>query len=351
MLERKNSRNSRNLTLISFAFLLFAISMIYFTNPFEVSDVIPENANPDISANQYREPDLPPRKATNGDPNNKIYIAIIDSEYKPSDIQCQLKDAWIKDIDQYNFIDGVEFYSNVSFQNEKCDIQSISFPQPPSRFNMKHNPSCMIMKNMLKIFLERSDAGWLLYVTDSAFVNLKNLQKLIHSLYCNDPINQPRISGHCIEVRDYFQIFVKNSGALISRKTALLLSQTEKIWNISCEIEIDGSEAVAHSLDVNKMYAIRNHNQRFLGHPFTQEKFYDILLNKKFSELEKCPLKYESKRVCSPTTQPINELAVWSSVGDYMNKSFFIQNAKRMLEVDSSVYFKYNGYQSELCVF
>lgn len=349
---------------IAFFLLFLSTYMVYYTNSPDLNQKqLPNNQNYSKNNhssneqiyNEYIEPNPPPRKASQQLTNNqKLYIAIIDTEYRPSKHHCVMREAWINEVEQLEFVDGVELYSNASFSNEECQISSVSFPPPPSKFRLQHNPSCIIIRNMLKQYLERSDAGWLLYVTDSSFVNVKNLQNIIKSMFCNNPIKDPRVTGQCIEMRDYFQIFQKNSGSLISRKAATLLttSNMNKTWDVSCEIEIDFTEAIAHALDINGLYAIRNDNNLFLGSPFVSKSDYDALLTKSFSNIQSCPAKYESQRVCHPTIQSFKSLAVWSGVGEHMNKYDFMKNAKKMFEsAEFYLSFKYNVYRSELCIF
>ena len=347
--------------IIALIFLFLSAYMIYYTNPADLEqkhDSIYQNnyQNKPIMGkvfDDYVDPDAPPRKASQNIPNNqKLYIAIIDTEYHPSKHHCTMREAWINDAEKLDFVDGIELFSNVSFTNDQCQIKSISFPPPPSKFHLQHNPSCIIIRNMLKIFLERSDAGWLLYLTDSSFVNVNNLENLIKSMHCNNPSVDARVTGQCIEMRDYFQIFQKNSGSLISRKAASLLiaDKMNKTWDVSCEIEIDFSEAIAHALDINSLYAIRNNNQLFLGSPFVDKSDYEALMQKSFSKIEACPSSYESKRVCHPTIQLFRNLAIWSGAGEHMNKYEFMENAKKMFDsAEPYLSFKYNVYKSELC--
>ena len=290
----------------------------------------------------------PLHKANQIDVAKSVYISVIDNEYKASNHQCILKKSWIDDVKKLEFVDDVELYSNVSFYNRDCDIYSI--PTPPNQFNMKNNPTCVIMRNIISSYLKRSNAGWLLYVSDFAFVNARKLESLIDSLNCEHPDFQPQMAGQCTELRDYFQIFEKHSGAIISRYIATLLNNTEKIWNISCSIEIDGSEAISHALDIHNIYSISHNCPMFLGQPFTSRLYYDALITKNFHGIQTCPLKYESSRVCHATIQPISELAVWSGVGRYMNRSEFLIEAKDMMNVDFSVQYLYKVYESELCV-
>lgn len=358
---QNNNKIIKKTGIIALLFLFFSIYMVYYTNPAllvkqenQVSNNLNQNASYGKVFNEYVEPGPPPKRASQNIPQNqKVYIAIIDSEYRPSNHHCLMRQAWIDDAEKLEFVDGVEIYSNVSFSNSQCQINSISFPPPPSKFHLQHNPSCVIIRNMLRLFLERSDAGWLLYLTDNSFVNVKNLPNLISSMNCNYPLEIPKVSGQCIEMRDYFQIFQKNSGSLISRKAAILLTSNKmnKTWDVSCEIEIDFSEAIAHALDINSLYAIRNNNQLFLGSPFSNKADYKALLDKSFSHIEACPDHYESSRVCHPTVQPFRNLAVWSGVGEYMDKYEFMKNAKEMIESATNyLSFKYNIYKSDLCM-
>lgn len=339
-------------------FLFFGISsfMIKYTDArnLNASNHQPKKSQENQSPFNSKPAD-PPKKANPKIFNEqKVYISIIDTEYGPSEHQCNLKNSWFDDVYKLDFIDGIEIYSNVSFHNSQCSITSVSFPPPPPKFNLNINPSCIISNNLLHLFLERTEAGWLLILTDSSYVNSKNLKNLIDSLNCPDPMKTPQAGGLCTEIRDYFQVFNKNSGMILSRKTVEMIvsEKTARTWNVSCEIEIDSSEALAHALDINWIYAIHNDRQEFLGNPFSEMSDYKSLLSGRFSNIPKCPVKYSSPRVCHHTVQSFKNLAVWSAVGKHMNKYDFIKNAKQMIEnAPDSLMFKYNSYESELCFY
>jgi hypothetical protein len=165
---------------------------------------------------------------------------------------------------------------------------------------------------MVTSFLARSNAGWLLFVSDGAFVNASAVFSLISQIGCTSPDTIPKITGQCSEVRDYFQVFAKNSGGLLSRKAAQLLNETAGTWDVACEVEIDGNEALSHALDIHGLYALWNHNQRFLGSPFVLESDYTALLEGDFRTVRKCPQSYGYTRVCFMTFQPLANPVFWA---------------------------------------
>jgi hypothetical protein len=116
-------------------------------------------------------------------------------------------------------------------------------------------------------------------------------------------------------------------------------------------VEIDGHEALSHALDINGLYALWNHNQRFFGHPFMRAGDYNALLTKNFTGIRVCPPSYGFTRVCYMTFQKVNELVVWAGAGREMGKEDFLDNAKRMFEgVADDVMFSYHIYEAELCM-
>jgi hypothetical protein len=204
---------------------------------------------------------------------------------------------------------------------------------------------------MIGSYLERSDAGWLLFVSDGAYIDANSLESLRDSLNCHDPVKNSAINGHCSQKRDYFEIFAKNSGAILSRKVAALLNQTVYTWDIACETEIDGSETLSHVLDANGLYAVANDNPRFLGYPFQTKRDYTAMVTKNFEGIQKCPKEYSSNRVCHPAVISLKNVVVWGGFGIEMPKSEFVGNAKKMLaDIPGNVHFIYNVYSAELCI-
>jgi hypothetical protein len=283
--------------------------------------------------------------------SEQLYIAVIDREYRPSPVHCRLKSAWIDDLLAEPFVDAVELYSNVSFSNDDCGIVALAAPPPSADFPITHNPSCHIVRSMITAFLRRSDAGWLLFLSDGSFVRVGGVRALLARMATKDPAAQPRICGQCSEIRDYFQVFTKNSGAQLSRRAAELLNRTDATWDVACATQIDGHEALSHALDIHGLHALGNHNARFLGHPFVRRGDYDALAAKKWDTLRPCPRTYGYTRVCYMTVQRINELVVWGAEGKDVDKLTFVTNAKKMLDaVPDNVMFFYNVYEAELCL-
>ena len=334
----------RQVTLASGAFLCFSIVMFFATDtnrPILESSPIPVS---------YADPPPPPRLAAGIDRAQQIYIAVLDREYKPAPIQCTLKKAWIDQALKKAFIDGVEFYSSASFLNRDCDVRTISFSPVDDRFPVTRDPSCVIMRTVIRSFLDRSDAGWLLIVTDGTFVDTDKLDSLLNRRIAL-PELECHVAGQCREVRDYFQVFTEESGTLMSRATAQRLNGTGKTWDVACAIEITGNEALAHAMDVHGLLAIRNHNKRFLGQPFPSASDYTALKTRNFQRLRPCPKKYQANRVCDPTVQPVRDLIIWGGAGQAISKVDFVRTASEMLhDLPSSVMFRYDTYNAELCM-
>lgn len=336
-----------------FAFFVASVMMIGKTGPDQYSNEFRNERHVIVS---YADPPPPPRFAAQYTNGSRLYIAVVDDEYQPSPIQCALEDAWIRHARGLGFVDGVELYSSAAFVNENCGMVSISVNSTDDRFNLVHNPSCVITQNMLTSFLARSNAEWLLVVGDGAYVDVSKLKQLMESVSEIDPLTVNSVFGQCQEVRDYFQTFVRGSGVLMSRATVKNLVKGVRtptgssVWEVSCAIEIDWSEALAHSMNLNGIYAIQNDDSRFLGHPFSRESDYASLMEKEFKTLVNCPDEYARRRVCHSTVQAMNSLVVWAGAGSFMDKLTFIQRASSMISsVPDDVHFIYDTYLSELC--
>lgn len=337
----------------SICFFLLALfsGLAYKSRPTSIIRNVAEEKTRQLNQN-INDPSLnppPPRRASKIPPERKLYIGIMDREYSPSKTQCSLKSAWIDEILQEDIVDGVELYSNVSYTNEECGISTVTFPTKKN-FPMNHDPSCAIMYHMIKMFIERSDAGWFLYVSDGSFVHVKNFISYLKKLPPY-PLKENIIKGHCTELRDYFQYFAENSGGIMSRATALALNQSERQWNVACQSEIKGYEAISHALDIIKMYAISNHQPKFLGHPFKTKEDYDALIEQKFDKIPDCPKFYKSLRVCQENIIRMNRLVVWGGESQFLVKSDFLENAKSIIDqTPNKIHFRYDVYQANLCI-
>ena len=319
--------------------------------------------------NSFKTLPPPPHHAKKEIPyNDQYYIAIIDQAYRPSPIQCALKEAWIDKLLQFPFVDGIELYSNVSFTNTECDISTISFKTPPPIFPLNHDPSCYIMKTLIGLYLNRSLAGNLLIVMDGSYIspslfelfassnNAKITLKNAVSPYSlpiewpTDPYHELQCRGQCIGLRDYFEIFSANSGVLMTRAMAEII-HSEKTFSIACQIEINAFEALSHCLHPHNFYPLHSHDPRFLGLPFKEKEDYDKLLNKQFDDIPQCPQeKYSSYRVCYPSTEPLNRVLVWGSEGIHMDRITFLQNASKMMDgLQSDIGYFYDHYTVHLC--
>ena len=113
---QNNNKIIKKTGIIALLFLFFSIYMVYYTNPAllvkqenQVSNNLNQNASYGKVFNEYVEPGPPPKRASQNIPQNqKVYIAIIDSEYRPSNHHCLMRQAWIDDAEKLEFVDGVE---------------------------------------------------------------------------------------------------------------------------------------------------------------------------------------------------------------------------------------------------
>ena len=310
--------------------------------------------------NQYSSPKRifeipydPPRSAQKNLTNRQtLYIAILDSVYEPSDLMCTLKNSWVSDVEKLPFIDGVEYYSISSYEDTNCSMKTITFDDPPERFPITRSPSCYLLYSTLQMFLKRSESNWLLVVSDSAYVHPQNLAKFVDEMSKVGYYHLAFAKGQCVELRDYFQIFSPASGALFSRNAVLKILEKPKKMELSCEIEIPAFEAVAHQLDDMNVFAMHNHEPRFLGQAFTQKTDYAALDTGVFTNIKQCEQFYESPRVCFTRSNHFKDLVVWAGSGDRMDRLQFLEKAKSWIDnAPQNLGFMYNSYLTDLCQF
>ena len=310
--------------------------------------------------NQYSSPKRvfeipyePPRSAwKNLTSRETIYIAIQDSVYEPSDLMCTLKKSWISDVETLPFVDGVEYYSISSYEDSSCRMKTITFDDPPSRFPITRSPSCYLLYSTLQMFLKRSESNWLLVVSDSAYVHPQNLVKFMEELSKVGYYNLAFAKGQCVELRDYFQIFSPASGALFSRNAVKKILERPRKMELSCEIEIPAFEAVAHQLDDMSVFAIHNHEPRFLGQAFTQKSDYNVLETGILTNVKQCEQFYDSPRVCFTRSNKFKDLIVWAGSGDRIDRLEFLEKAKKWIDdAPDNLGFMYNSYFTDLCQF
>lgn len=306
-----------------------------------------------IPKRNFELPYDPPHSAwQNLTDKEKIYIAIIDSVYEPNDLMCALKNSWVAEVENMSFVDGVEMYSASSYEDTNCSMKTITFDDPPERFPINGNPSCYIMYTVLQMFMKRSDANWLLVLSDGAYVNPKTLPAFVEELSKVKYYKLAFAKGQCVELRDYFQIFAPSSGVLFSRSAVKKIIDNPRKLEISCEIEIPAFEAVAHQLDDLNIFAIHNHEPRFLGQPFTQHNDYLALETGVYTGLKECQQFYESPRVCFTRSNKFNDIVVWAGTGGKIDKIQFLEKAKMwMNNAPQNLGFMYNSYQADLCLF
>ena len=114
--------------------------------------------------------------------NNKfesLYIAIYDDEYEAKEYQCLMKKQWMDPFLQNDLIDGIEFYSLISYTNNLCNLSTITLKNPPKKMK---DPSSWEIHEILKSYIERSNSGWLFLVGPSAFIKKEEFFSFFNKL-------------------------------------------------------------------------------------------------------------------------------------------------------------------------
>jgi hypothetical protein len=339
--------------------LIFSLFQLYeggppFEPPYS-SDVYPSAVpNRWVSASSQQNPP-PPHFATakNIAPSQQVYIAVIDTAYSPQRYHCLMKEQWIDALLQFDYIDGIEFYSISPFHNPDCNFSPLSIP--PLNFNIP-NPSSHVLYHALKLFLSRSSAEYLFLINDAAYVNVPKLDDYLRSALSTGRRGRWAIGG-CIERRFYFQMLTITSGILLSRHTAEEVVSRDSMWNVTIETGLPSEESFSQILDDVGVTPRFSRRDEFLGQPFRNPAFNEQMLTKEFKNLRTCVRPSDNPgdsgvaTVCSTAIVPWGDIIIWAGGGrTAAGKEAFLRNAKAMLEGNpADLHFTWDRLFPELC--
>lgn len=302
---------------------------------------------------------------------------ILDSEFKSDHFQCLAKKQWIDPILQEPYIDGVEIYSRARWFNKECNLSSIVTPKPPNEYLIA-NPSSWVLSNALKMFLERSDSGWLLLIGDSAYIKIDLFKHFFQQFILEkDPLTTSTASGGCIDQRYFFQMLIVESGIIFSRKAVenVFNERSVRTWEITYQIGLNADEALSQIATGNYLFPRSRSNDCFLGREFVSSNDFVILENissmyqkagsiesESFNEqikemLPKCaiPDYYYNinpgmQGLCSKRITPLNDVFIWSASGANKTKLDFLSNADKLINnLPNSVGYFWNPDKPQLC--
>lgn len=369
-----------NIFLLTFGSILLILCLkeSYANRPRSYSSYIHSERYiiPEIKWSSEKDNPSPPHLSKSFQAKDKLYIMILDSEFKPNDFQCLAKKQWIDPILKEPYVDGVEIYSRNRWFNSACNLSSIVTPKPPKIYSTI-NPSSWVLSNALKMFLERSDSGWLLLIGDAAFINLDKFKDFFSRFKEEkDPITTSTATGGCIDQRYFFQMFIVESGIIFSRKAIenVFRERSMKTWDITYQIGLNADEALSQITTENYLFPRSKANDCFLGREFllsddfvSLESISSMYQNKKYQEenfdqiiqemipLCEIPKQYYSinpgmQGLCSRKITPLNDLIIWSASGSNKTKFEFLSNADRLLSnLPSSVGYFWNPDKPQLC--
>lgn len=322
---RINGQKIRNFLIIfCISYLIVCLFMLFPRHKFFQSIVMPIHTNKFVYEKQsvnWSDPkaNIPPRKKSIY-LNNKtdkyqksLYIAVIDTEFKPHPYQCLMKKQWIDPILQYPFIEAIEFYSRIRWSNELCNITTII--SPPSIFKETLNPTSWILLNTLKMFLERSNSDYVLIIGDSCYMKVKEFIDYFLAFHSS-------ISGSCVEQRYFFQMLLIESGILLSRNNAVKIVSKDAIetWNVACEVGIDSDEAFSQILDQVGIHPKYHAEDSFLGREFRNFSDFKRLQTKSYDDLPICKIPDiyihnppGEQGICSAKVTKFNDVILWSA--------------------------------------
>jgi hypothetical protein len=296
----------------------------------------------------------PPHQAASGTaPQSQLYIAVMDTAYGIARYHCRMKRQWMDRISELPFVDGLEFYSLASSKNPNCTLPL--FHVPP-RARKSANPSSFLLYQILQLFLARSDADWLFLIGDAAYVNFENLKGYLREWMSHNTMYS-WARGSCVERRYYFQMLSIQSGILITRKTVEELLARGEMWDVTIDTGLPADEALSQVFDDVGVVAKASREDRFLGQPFRNHRFYDSLIQKKFDDLKVCerpdkkPEEPGIASVCSGEITQFKSLVSWAGGGkSEAGKEWFLEHAEEMLNgLPDSVNFIWDRLFPELC--
>ena len=270
-------------------------------------------------------------------PYNSLYMIILDDDnYSVSANHCLMKDLWIDDLLRCNFIDGIEFYSLNQWNNKKCNLRSVAVDKPHDNFV---DPSAYLLYNSLKLFLERSTAGFIYFSMDAVYINTPKFTQFIHNIISNhNGYEEPFLSGNCIEQRYFFKMHTLNAGIIMSRYTVQQILQLTFKWETSIILNWPAADTLGQVCDQAGYPISQFDTSKILGRPWRWPIHNDVLLRKEFYTLEKCsiPPEHLVSRAgelsnCNAQISRLNEVVAWAA-GGKDNKTWFLEHAKEMMQ-------------------
>lgn len=288
--------------------------------------------------------------------NGKLYISIIDTEYKESSHHCVLKKLWVDEIVKHDVVDAVEFYSVNGHHNKECNI---SFITPNRLPEQKIDPSAFLLLETLKIATKRTDSQWFLFVGDTAYVKVNEFLKYFDNITKENGEEYYFLKGSCVEERYFFQMLLLDSGLLVRRNTleTILSLQDDILWKVSMQSGFRGEEAFAKILDKLFLRIANYQNYEFLGRGFRKESDYDVLQSKNISSLKKCVVpSYVISRepgesgACTAAFIKLNDIVIWSGAR-FMSKKEFLERAESLLSnLPDNLHFYWDRIYPALCI-
>ena len=289
--------------------------------------------------------------------SKSLYVMILDDEYEAKPHQCLMKKQWVDEFLKRGEVDGVEVYSTNYWINKECNLSSITINKMPEQ---KINPSAFLLYNSLKLFLERSDAGWLFIISDAAYIRTKRFFSFFNQKISNiDPERETFMIGCCVEERYFFQMLLISSGIIISRNFAKRIVNTgdDQLWNVSYTVGITAEEILAKISDKNGVYIPGKQTHEMIGRGFAYKEMYEMLKKKEFGSLKPCDIPVEFLRpqpgelgLCDAQLHQVDDMSVWAGTR-FMSKYEFLKDAEEMIGgLPSNLYYYWERLYPTLCI-
>jgi hypothetical protein len=293
------------------------------------ADAVPAHFPPNPSA-------PPPRPFAPSAPPDAVYVAVLDLGNRPRAHHCLMKDQWIDPFLARPEVENVELYSQTAWAHPSCGLRSIGIAAPPSA---RPDPSPWLLLQSVALALNRSASPWLFVVSGAVHIRLPRFFDFVADRTRDaQPLNRTVLLGSCYEKRYLFQVFVPDSGVMVSRHLAETLVRDAAKWEIFMDAEIGYDDALAHLSGQPALSSRSGVVDEFLGRTWRNASDFDLLESKSFDGLKECaiPQQYLMRGpaelgLCSSRITPVNSLITWA-VGDGMDPAEFLRKAPRFLE-------------------
>ena len=322
--------------IIFFASFVFAINYFNKKRPTFASYVHSQEYLAEKPRWKLRKTNPPPPAHSNEDPKDKLYVMIIDQEYSAKHFQCLFVDQWMREVEETEYVDGVEIYSLNAWKNEECNISSITIDELP-KFTI--NPSSFQLLKSMQLALNRTDAEWFFVVGDSAYIKVQRFLNFFLSKKNSIDNKKTFLIGSCVEERYFFQMLLFDSGVLMSRDIVKLMveSADDHRWDVAFQTALPAEEIFAEIADKNGLSMASKQTHEFLGRGFRNQSDYDRLREKRFDDLPICKIPYEilvpgpsELGICSAEIVAMNDMSVWSAARG-ITKEEFLEEAESLL--------------------